>query len=96
MACIDQATKGMEVGFFRSHQSVRAGGDGAELAELLHVLVVLLLLLVVDLAGGAFLLLCLAVVEQVVVVLLLRHGSSLKCFSSELFRELLARYDLSG
>lgn len=77
----------MEVGFFfRSHQGVRAGSDSAELAELLHVLVVLLLLLVVDLAGGALLLLCLAVVEQVVVVLLLRHGSSLKCFSSELVK----------
>lgn len=78
-----QAIKEIEVGFFCSHQGVRAGGDGAELAELLHVLVVLLLLLVVDLAGGA-LLLWLAVVKQVVVVLLLRHGSSLKCFSREL------------
>ena len=70
-SCIDQAIN-KEVGFC-SHQSICAGSNGAELAELLHVLVVLLLLLVVDLAGA---LLLLAVVEQVVVVLLLSHGSS--------------------
>ena len=70
-SCIDQAIN-KEVGFC-SHQSICAGSNGAELAELLHVLVVLLLLLVVDLAGA---LLLLALVEQVVVVLLLSHGSS--------------------
>jgi hypothetical protein len=55
-----------------TYNGVCAGGDGAEPAELLQVLVVLLLLLVVHLAAGAPLLLAVLVaVEQVVVVLLL-------------------------
>ena len=55
------------------YQGEGTSGNGAELADVLEVLVVLLLLLVVD---GALLLPFLLVVEQAVVVLglLFRHG----------------------